>query len=94
MAPRVAGVKASPSINARTRRPEACWAAILIASLLLLAKMRTGHFLVGTLFAGLSTQALSVDPLTFDDDGTFQISIFEDLHFGESEFSTPPSCPP
>lgn len=24
-------------------------------------------------------------PLTFGSDGTFQISIFEDLHFGESE---------
>ncbi len=24
-------------------------------------------------------------PLRFDDDGTFQLSIFEDLHFGESE---------
>jgi hypothetical protein len=25
-------------------------------------------------------------PLTFRSDGTFQISIFEDLHFGESRF--------
>lgn len=24
-------------------------------------------------------------PLTFNSDGTFQISIFEDLHFGESK---------
>lgn len=24
-------------------------------------------------------------PLTFNQDGTFQISIFEDLHFGESK---------
>lgn len=26
-------------------------------------------------------------PLTFSSDGTFQISIFEDLHFGESNTS-------
>lgn len=25
-------------------------------------------------------------PLRFNDDGTFQLSIFEDLHFGESTF--------
>lgn len=27
-------------------------------------------------------------PLTFNDDGTFQVSIFEDLHFGESMLSS------
>ncbi|KAG5984971.1 hypothetical protein E4U55_002378 [Claviceps digitariae] len=27
-------------------------------------------------------------PLTFDDDGTFQISIFEDLHFGENAWDS------
>jgi hypothetical protein len=26
-------------------------------------------------------------PLTFRDDGTFKISVFEDLHFGEDEFT-------
>lgn len=47
------------------------------------------HILVGYLFAGLSSQAplsrfnQSV-PLKFKSDGTFQLSIFEDLHFGES----------
>lgn len=25
-------------------------------------------------------------PLTFNKDGTFQVSVFEDLHFGESTF--------
>ncbi|KAL6414308.1 putative inactive purple acid phosphatase 16 [Ilyonectria robusta] len=47
------------------------------------------HILVGYLFAGLSNQApLSrfnqSAPLKFKSDGTFQLSIFEDLHFGEN----------
>lgn len=29
-------------------------------------------------------------PLTFSEDGTFQISILEDLHFGESTVPFPP----
>ena len=32
-------------------------------------------------------------PLQFQPDGTFQISIFEDLHFGESSLPTPPLHP-
>lgn len=28
----------------------------------------------------------ALPPLTFDEHGTFQLSIFGDLHFGESEF--------
>lgn len=43
--------------------------------------------------AALSHQAVTpravdnsnLPPLTFNENGTFQISIFSDLHFGESE---------
>lgn len=43
--------------------------------------------LVGSLFVGLSCQMpfQYTGPLRFKSDGTFQLSIFEDLHFGESE---------
>ncbi|KAF7547522.1 hypothetical protein G7Z17_g7689 [Cylindrodendrum hubeiense] len=47
------------------------------------------HILVSYLFAGLSSQAplsrlKQSSPLKFKADGTFQLSIFEDLHFGEN----------
>ena len=32
------------------------------------------------------TKSDHLPPLRFRDDGTFQISIFQDLHFGESRF--------
>lgn len=32
-----------------------------------------------------NSSTASFGPLQFSDDGTFQISIFEDLHFGESK---------
>ncbi|KAL4926650.1 metallophosphoesterase family protein [Aspergillus undulatus] len=38
------------------------------------------------LLAGSGTQALA--PLKFSQDGTFQISIFEDLHFGENAWDS------
>lgn len=31
-------------------------------------------------------------PLTFSEDGTFQIAIFEDLHYGEGEAHIPDQC--
>ncbi|CAG9996025.1 unnamed protein product [Clonostachys byssicola] len=42
--------------------------------------------LVGSLFVGLSCQMpfQHTSPLRFKSDGTFQLSIFEDLHFGEN----------
>ena len=48
--------------------------------------------------ADLSSQALlprgyanySFGPLQFNEDGTFQISILEDLHFGESRWPSSP----
>ncbi|KAI8630246.1 Metallo-dependent phosphatase [Xylariaceae sp. FL1651] len=52
-----------------------------------MAQIYIGHALSGNT-AGLSSAALSnsssFGPLTFQTDGTFQISIFEDLHFGEN----------
>jgi hypothetical protein len=33
----------------------------------------------------VNSSSTSFGPLQFSDDGTFQISIFEDLHFGESK---------
>lgn len=42
------------------------------------------------IFIGLSTQEQAPEPLAplkFAEDGTFQVSILEDLHFGESEFT-------
>lgn len=47
----------------------------------------TGGFLM-SLVQALSMRKWSNEsfgPLRFSDDGTFQISIFEDLHFGESK---------
>lgn len=47
------------------------------------------------LLAGLSWQAptrrerTQFGPLRFREDGYFQLSIFEDLHFGESKFTLP-----
>jgi hypothetical protein len=54
--------------------------------------------IVAALFVGLSVQAslptrryansscpTKFGPLQFSQDGTFQLAIFEDLHFGESE---------
>ena len=35
-------------------------------------------------FAAAAVAAPAHKPLVFNADGTFQISIFEDLHFGES----------
>jgi hypothetical protein len=55
-----------------------------------------GAFLLATLFAGLTLSApfggrpygyhnsTRLPPLRFTPNGTFQISIFEDLHFGEN----------
>lgn len=42
------------------------------------------------LFTGESPPSEIRAPLRFREDGTFQISIFEDLHFGESIMA--PSC--
>lgn len=44
---------------------------------------RARAFLV--LAASLSRATAAWPPLRFTEDGTFQISIFEDLHFGEAE---------
>lgn len=35
----------------------------------------------------ISNSSSSFGPLKFREDGTFQISVFEDLHFGESKHS-------
>lgn len=42
--------------------------------------------LMGMVVVGMPLEGRtgSIRPLTFAKDGTFQISIFEDLHFGES----------
>lgn len=37
----------------------------------------------------VSKKELTNDPLKFNKDGTFHISIFGDLHFGESQYSLP-----
>ncbi|KAI3321849.1 Metallo-dependent phosphatase [Xylariaceae sp. AK1471] len=54
----------------------------------LMAQVHIGHVSTGnvanpTNFV-LSNYSHPFDPLTFQADGTFQISIFEDLHFGEN----------
>lgn len=72
--------------------------SLIFASLLWLtfrdsAAMRRSVCLVGSFFTGLSCQAPSgqawgndtFGPLRFKADGTFQLAIFEDLHFGESK---------
>jgi hypothetical protein len=58
-----------------------------------------GAFLLATLFAGLTLSAplagkpygyrnsTLLPPLRFTPNGTFQISIFEDLHFGENAWA-------
>jgi hypothetical protein len=52
--------------------------------------MRCEHFLVGCGGVAICVAAPAPEysqfsrPLRFEQDGTFQISIFEDLHFGES----------
>lgn len=48
---------------------------------------------IAAVFAGLSWQAPTrrsdaYGPLQFRSDGTFQLSIFEDLHFGESKMTS------
>jgi hypothetical protein len=44
---------------------------------------------VSTLCGLLANAAASKDtPLKFSHDGTFQISVFEDLHFGDGTFNS------
>lgn len=83
---------ASKGDDSRWKRPKrngsVCFLIVCIClSVQVLEMLR--HLLVGYLFAGLSSQApLSrcnhSAPLKFKPDGTFQLSIFEDLHFGEN----------
>ncbi|GAW12477.1 hypothetical protein ANO14919_018470 [Xylariales sp. No.14919] len=54
-----------------------------------MAQVHIGHVFSGNVATPtdvvvLSNQSNSLGPLTFRADGTFQISIFEDLHFGEN----------
>lgn len=48
-----------------------------------IGKMRIFTFL--SLLAALSSRTSAKPTLQFTDNGTFQISVFEDLHFGEAE---------
>jgi hypothetical protein len=59
--------------------------AVVVTLLLLVAFSRQSP-------VGRGTDNSSFGPLTFSADGTFRISIFEDLHFGESKLLAA-SCP-
>ncbi|OAQ96467.1 hypothetical protein LLEC1_04307 [Akanthomyces lecanii] len=56
-------------------------AAMRLAPLSVLLALATG--------APLEAPSVASRPLTFGKDGSFQISVFEDLHFGESMFACP-----
>jgi hypothetical protein len=59
---------------------------MLIAAVLLLLNLRT-PIRKQAILESVGGAALA--PLKFQADGTFQISIFSDLHFGESTFPLP-----
>jgi hypothetical protein len=59
--------------------PMACWLEIID---MLRSLIATTFFALPSMEAAVPQRFI---PLRFSHDGTFQISIFEDLHFGESQ---------
>ncbi|KAF4122834.1 hypothetical protein GMORB2_7141 [Geosmithia morbida] len=82
----------SSSSSRISNLPRRLWyRAILLLLSVAAVRMRVDSFLSGALFAGLVSRSPSTGqfgPLRFHDDGSFHISIFEDLHFGENPWDS------